>query len=426
MVYASTARGIRKICLLTVGGMLLTPLAAGSAYAEYRIQTGDVLEVAVAGIPDLKQRVPVSVDGEISFPLVGQIKVSGMPISEARDTLKTILPTRIYQQRTSEGRVFSVQIVAEEVTVSIVEYRPIYLRGDVAKPGEQTFRPGLTVRQAISLAGGFDIMRFRMGNPFLEAADLRSEYDGLWLEFAKGQTRISRLQAELNGSSEMPKPVGLEAPIPERIAEQIAQVEAEQLQVRAGDMNKEKAYLNETKRQAEQAVALLADRQNKEAEGLEADRAEAERMRDLLQKGTVPSTRMTEARRNSLLSATQWLQTTVQKTQSERQVEDINRQISKVDDQRRLEILADIQNSQVSLASTRARLSSVAEKLLYTGAIKSQIVRGQGEDPQIIVYRKAQDGSSQKLTADESTELQPGDVVDVALPMAPLEAMKAQ
>ncbi len=338
LVYASTARGIRKICLLTVGGMLLTPLAAGSAYAEYRIQTGDVLEVAVAGIPDLKQRVPVSVDGEISFPLVGQIKVSGMPISEARDTLKTILPTRIYQQRTSEGRVFSVQIVAEEVTVSIVEYRPIYLRGDVAKPGEQTFRPGLTVRQAISLAGGFDIMRFRMGNPFLEAADLRSEYDGLWLEFAKGQTRISRLQAELNGSSEMPKPVGLEAPIPERIAEQIAQVEAEQLQVRAGDMNKEKAYLNETKRQAEQAVALLADRQNKEAEGLEADRAEAERMRDLLQKGTVPSTRMTEARRNSLLSATQWLQTTVQKTQSERQVEDINRQITKVDDQRRLEI----------------------------------------------------------------------------------------
>lgn len=173
-------------------------------------------------------------------------------------------------------------------------------------------------------------------------------------------------------------------------------------------------------------MALLADRQNKEAEGLEADRAEAERMRDLLQKGTVPSTRMTEARRNSLLSATQWLQTTVQKTQSERQVEDINRQITKVDDQRRLEILADIQNSQVSLASTRARLSSVAEKLLYTGAIKSQIVRGQGEDPQIIVYRKAQDGSSQKLTADESTELQPGDVVDVALPMAPLEAMKAQ
>ena len=115
--------------------------AAGSAYAEYRIQTGDVLEVAVAGIPDLKQRVPVSVDGEISFPLVGQIKVSGMPISEARDTLKTFLPTRIYQQRTSEGRVFSVQIVAEEVTVSIVEYRPIYLRGDVAKPGSRPFGP---------------------------------------------------------------------------------------------------------------------------------------------------------------------------------------------------------------------------------------------------------------------------------------------
>ena len=111
MIYASRTRGTRKSGLLIRSGLvivstiLLTPVIAGSAKAEYRIQTGDVLEVAVAGIPELKQRVPVSVDGEISYPLIGQIKVAGMPISEARDTLKTILPTRIYQQRTSEGRV---------------------------------------------------------------------------------------------------------------------------------------------------------------------------------------------------------------------------------------------------------------------------------------------------------------------------------
>ena len=127
------------------------------------------------------------------------------------------------------------------------------------------------------------------------------------LEFAKGQTRISRLQAELNGSSEMPKSSAWRRRFPNGIAEQIAQVEAEQLQVRAGDMNKEKAYLGETKRQAQQAVALLADGRTRKRKASRPIGLEAERMRDLLQKGTVPSTRMTEARRNSLLSATQWL-----------------------------------------------------------------------------------------------------------------------
>ncbi|MCP8938968.1 polysaccharide biosynthesis/export family protein [Alsobacter sp. SYSU M60028] len=413
---------------MAVSTLALAGWLAGvsGASAQYRIQTGDVLEIAVAGVPELRQRVPVSVDGEISYPLIGQLKVAGMPLTEARDTLRTILPTRIYQQRTPEGRTVSVQIISEEVTVSIVEYRPIYLRGDVAKPGEQTFRPGLTVRQAIALAGGFDIMRFRMSNPFLEAADLRSEYDSLWLDFAKGQTRIARLQAELDGRTEMPKSVGLEAPIPEKVAEQIAEIEAEQLRVRTGDVSKEKAFLEATKKQAEEQVNLLADRQDKEAEGVEADRREADRVRDLLAKGTVPMMRMTEARRNSLLSATQWLQTTVQRSQSERQVEEIGRQIAKVDDQRRLDILTEVQDVNVKLAATRSRLEAVAEKLLYTGAIKSQLVRGKGEAPDVVLYRKDQDGQSQKLQADESTELQPGDVIDVALPMAPVEAMRAQ
>ena len=42
------------------------------------------------------------------------------------------------------------------------EQRPVYLNGDVSRPGEQRYRLGLTVRQTIALAGGYDIMRFRM------------------------------------------------------------------------------------------------------------------------------------------------------------------------------------------------------------------------------------------------------------------------
>jgi polysaccharide export outer membrane protein len=46
-------------------------------------------------------------------------------------------------------------LINPEVTVSILEYRPLFVNGEVEKPGGFPFSPGLTVRKAISLAGGF-------------------------------------------------------------------------------------------------------------------------------------------------------------------------------------------------------------------------------------------------------------------------------
>jgi polysaccharide export outer membrane protein len=74
------------------------------------------------------------------------------------------------------------------------------VNGDVAKPGQQTFRAGLTVRQALTLAGGY-VMRFRAKDPFLESADLRSEYMSLWTDFAREQIRISRCRPSFRAAT---------------------------------------------------------------------------------------------------------------------------------------------------------------------------------------------------------------------------------
>ena len=55
----------------------------------------------------------------------------------------------------------------------------------------------MTVRQAVALAGGYDVIRLRMNNPILETADLRGEYESLWTEHAKEQAHIWRLKQEL-------------------------------------------------------------------------------------------------------------------------------------------------------------------------------------------------------------------------------------
>jgi polysaccharide export outer membrane protein len=62
----------------------------------------------------------------------------------------------------------------------------------------------------------------------------------------------------------------------------------------------------------------------------------------------------------------------------------------------------------------RAKLQGIAEKLQYTALVRSQLVRGSGGKPEITVVRKGERGR-ERFVAEEDFELQPGDVVEVAL-----------
>ena len=74
-----------------------------------------------------------------------------------------------------DGREDAIIIEPNDVIATVVEYRPIYVNGDVSKPGEHPYRPQMTVRQAVALSGGFDVLHATINNPYLEVADLRSE-----------------------------------------------------------------------------------------------------------------------------------------------------------------------------------------------------------------------------------------------------------
>src|SRR5690349_3169676 len=94
------------------------------AEAEYRIDAGDILEIAVAGMPDWRQRIQVQLDGSISYPLLGTLVVAGLLPSEVRTKVQSILATKVFRQRTPDGREHVVVIDADQVTANVVEYRP--------------------------------------------------------------------------------------------------------------------------------------------------------------------------------------------------------------------------------------------------------------------------------------------------------------
>jgi len=124
--------------------------------------------------------------------------------------------------------------------------------------------------------------------------------------------------------------------------------------------------------------------------------------------------RITDARRALLLSSTRKLQTISQLLYTKRQRDEFSRQLERLDDQRRINLLRDLQDADVRLTQIRSKLQAVGEKLQYTSLMRSQLVRGTGSKPQIAIVRKEGDGRK-SFPAEEDSELQPGDVVEVAV-----------
>lgn len=126
-------------------GLALLLVLTGVATAQeeaYTLNAGDAIRIYVYGEPDLTfPQLLIGPNGRISYPFLGDLKVSG----KTADELQQILTDGLRPD----------YLVDPRISVSIVRYRPFFVNGEVNRPGGVDFQPGLTLRKAISLAGGF-------------------------------------------------------------------------------------------------------------------------------------------------------------------------------------------------------------------------------------------------------------------------------
>ncbi|KXI27229.1 polysaccharide biosynthesis/export family protein [Paraglaciecola hydrolytica] len=132
-------------CFRTIMVLLMLAITAPSysqALSQYRLGADDEISVSVFNEPDLSlTKTRVSANGSISMPLIGQIVVKGLTLDEVE--LKI---TKLY---------LGDYLKKPDITVAIVEYRQFYVNGEVNKPGGYSYREGMTIQRAVSLAGGF-------------------------------------------------------------------------------------------------------------------------------------------------------------------------------------------------------------------------------------------------------------------------------
>jgi polysaccharide export outer membrane protein len=125
----------------TLADQQQTSEVLGKSNDSYLIGPGDVLSVDVWKEPKLSKQVTVRLDGNISLPLVNDIKAAGLTCG----ALRKYLSIR-----------YGDYVEVAEVSVTLMEShsKKIYLLGKVNSPGEYVLQKNMTIVQAISLAGG--------------------------------------------------------------------------------------------------------------------------------------------------------------------------------------------------------------------------------------------------------------------------------
>ena len=124
--------------------LVFTVLATSfsSANADpYILGPGDTININVFQEPELSVESKISTNGTIDYPLIGELKIKGLTLSDT----ETLLDKKLRGD----------YLIDPQISVSIITHRPFFVTGAVRSPGGYEYQPGMSVRQAVAVAGDF-------------------------------------------------------------------------------------------------------------------------------------------------------------------------------------------------------------------------------------------------------------------------------
>jgi polysaccharide export outer membrane protein len=107
----------------------------------YRVDSGDRLRITVFDQRDLTNTYSVDQAGYVAFPLIGSVAARGRTLQELEGQIAAQLQKGYLRN--------------PDVSIEVDRYRSIFVMGEVGQPGQYTYVPGMTVQNAIALAGGY-------------------------------------------------------------------------------------------------------------------------------------------------------------------------------------------------------------------------------------------------------------------------------
>lgn len=113
-----------------------------TAPGTYQLGAGDQLRITVFGLDAITNTYLIDDTGEVALPMLSPVKVAGKTLRQAEASIAEQIRAK--------------QLVNDpKVSAQIISYRPFYIAGEVQKPGQYPYVPGMSLMTAVSIAGGY-------------------------------------------------------------------------------------------------------------------------------------------------------------------------------------------------------------------------------------------------------------------------------
>lgn len=378
--------------LLAVGG--------GARGQEYRVGVGDKLRVTVYSKPALSGEFRIRDDGTISIPFVGGVPVEGRSLSAVENELRERM---------------SARDVVQHVAVEVVEYRPFFVLGDVRSAGSFPYVIGMTVLHAVALAGGFRSSDLDDAALMIEVVRARETLHVQQWAYWGEKAREARLLAEAARASAIEFPPEL---LQRQADPQIASKIEGERRIFEG---KRSALENKIEILTKQIAQIQAERVALEAQA-EAKEKQA-RLLDIEIKDT--QTLFSQGlSRKAALSTLQRLaaeldgdrrQIAAMIAKSEQGISSVELEITGERDKYIKDAVRELQESRSRLTELGVRVAAAREVVrqseLRLGRARATISSSTVKS--YAITRRGPEGQPTTLAAEETTSVQPGDIIRV-------------
>jgi exopolysaccharide production protein ExoF len=306
---------------------------------EWRSTLGEVHEWS-----SLTGEFTIGPSGTIALPLIGEVPAAGQKVSELAQAISHRLQSKIG--------------LAEppDTSIEIVRFRPFYILGNVDHPGEYPFQPGLTVLQALSIAGGM----YRPADPGMQlerttistTGSLRAQR----LEAVVLTARAARLQAELDGKDTIEFPAELTQRRTEPAVARAMHQEEAAFATRGANLRMQTDAISQSKELLNKELAALKLKIANQDHELTEINAELLKVGSFVKQGLAVAPREFSLRQNQIEIQGRRLDLDTAVLRAREEIGKSDERIVELRAKRHAEILADLQSNQ-------ARLTEVTEQI---------------------------------------------------------------
>ncbi|WP_170561768.1 polysaccharide biosynthesis/export family protein [Ruegeria atlantica] len=391
-------------------------MLATAAMADFDLEPGDQVSVSLTGLDDLSFNATIDAHGDVNLKWLGQFRAQGLSLERLELLVQQDAAGKIVKQYDLNGDIYIIQLAGDEIEIARNGYRPIIIGGDVARTGEIDYRPAITVREAVALAGGVRSM--------LLADDVTIDPIQLlrW-QTAYGQAALQHAQALVQSwrsSSELAQDMDLEPPAPESVTVSpsvLAELIAEQIRIRSINQENEageREFFEDARQQAAERVRILEEQITELAKALDADEEEEARVVSLVDKGLAPGSRLADTRRTTVLSATRLLEVEEDLAGTSLILTRLIRDEEQFEQERTLRLLQERRVASLSVRDAKHQLDTISKYLagasneIGTESLITDI------DYTVTIFR-TENSQLQQLVADKLTQLRPGDSLEISV-----------